>query len=661
MSTYYLPINLSAVQFYFNQAPASGYYLKAYATGTTTPISLFSTKTGTGPLAKVQLDSQGFPINGSSARFTPYVAQDYKLVLYINATDADANTTANAIFVIDYPGSVSGLSNLLDKAEANEVKTKSELTALIANVLEDGQVVQTFGYEEVGDGGHAFYLWDADSTATPTAAILQLDAGGAGRFLLQYSGEINVKTFGLVADDATDNVSALTEVLATGHALYFPQGSFKSSGNHTVLASQAIRGDGVNQTFIKHTSTTGVLFNLPSYSGSEVAVQFGGQRFKDFTLVGEDKTNAGTYGFKLKNVTDVIFDHVEIKNFYYGIGGVRDAALNSCTDITIIAPRILDCTIGLYAPNNWNGFKVLGGVIAGDQWSVVIYDSIDILLDCVFQNNGVGSVFLGGCRSYTVSGYCEGTASSSAFIHFVSGKDKDGNATNNSIPINTSPGGGQALRCYASSGAGTTYLFEVDGAQRVKFSGNYAGSGISTALAYLRTGAVGCEADASNYANPGTIFDYETEADVENNLETNISGVRKSFKVEKLNIGQAVPTVLSGNLVAYSNSGEANIYVDNGVNNDTTALWLNKLGYLGANTRFRRTIIGDGKGAAVFAVYPESARIDCNLPLALPTFTDGNRPAATSVPRAVIWNTSDGFPNFSNGSAWITASSWVVT
>jgi len=77
---------------------ASGYYIKLYAMGTTTPISMASDSTGAGLLAKAQLNSEGYPLNGSNAIFIPYADQNYNIVLYLNATDADNNTFASAVW-----------------------------------------------------------------------------------------------------------------------------------------------------------------------------------------------------------------------------------------------------------------------------------------------------------------------------------------------------------------------------------------------------------------------------------------------------------------------------------------------------------------------------------------------------------------------------------
>ena len=80
---------------------ANGYYIKFYSAGTSDAIFMATDADGNGQLAKAQLNNGGYPINGSSDEFIPYVAEKYKIVLYKNATDADNDNTANAEWVVD--------------------------------------------------------------------------------------------------------------------------------------------------------------------------------------------------------------------------------------------------------------------------------------------------------------------------------------------------------------------------------------------------------------------------------------------------------------------------------------------------------------------------------------------------------------------------------
>jgi len=94
------PISNSVPQYSKDAAgtSASGYYIKFYAMGTTTPINMASDSTGGGLLAKAQLNSLGYPLNGSSAIFIPYLDQNYNIALFTNATDADNDTLASAVW-----------------------------------------------------------------------------------------------------------------------------------------------------------------------------------------------------------------------------------------------------------------------------------------------------------------------------------------------------------------------------------------------------------------------------------------------------------------------------------------------------------------------------------------------------------------------------------
>lgn len=95
------PVSNTVPQYHVSGSPASGYYLKFYKSGTTTAISMATDSTGGTTLAKCAINSEGYPINGSSAVFIPHINQPYKVVLYTNSTDADADTTGNAAWIVD--------------------------------------------------------------------------------------------------------------------------------------------------------------------------------------------------------------------------------------------------------------------------------------------------------------------------------------------------------------------------------------------------------------------------------------------------------------------------------------------------------------------------------------------------------------------------------
>lgn len=418
---------------------------------------------------------------------------------------------------------------------------------------------------------------------------------------------VNVLDYGADPTGSTASTQAINNAIATGKKLYFPEGTYTTAGGHTIGAKQGVVGDGIQKTIISSTQTTGTCFNLPSYTGSESAVQLGGQRFADFSLIGAASTNP-TYGFKLKQQTDVMFDHVEIKQFGYGIGGVRDNAANACTDITILAPRILDCGIGLYAPSYWSGLKVYGGVVSGNTWGVIIYDSQDVVLNSVFQCpvTSAGSIFIGGCQGFTVSGYFEGDSSTNAFVTIASQKDVDGNATLNGIPIQACYGGIVEKSSF-TSGPGIPYCVLVDGASKIAFVGNSAGSGVSTALARIVTGVTKCVA-IGNHVNPGAVFSFQTATDANTNLVYDDDARITVAQTQKLSVSGGAPPAagLAGGLVSVCGGDTGHLFMDNGRDNDAAGLYINAFGYNGGFTRFRSTFIQNGKGNTVIQVAPDS-------------------------------------------------------
>ena len=101
----YVPVSNTVPQYSASgTALASGYYLKGYATGTTTPLSMATDDTGGTLLAKCLLNTAGYPLSNpadDTSVFIPHFNAKFKLALYTNATDADNDTTANATWVVD--------------------------------------------------------------------------------------------------------------------------------------------------------------------------------------------------------------------------------------------------------------------------------------------------------------------------------------------------------------------------------------------------------------------------------------------------------------------------------------------------------------------------------------------------------------------------------
>lgn len=97
---------------------ANGYVAKFYEAGTTTPLTMSTNTTGSPTTVEFITDTQGF-FTLSGSRVIPHTQSDYKIVLYENQTDADANDTGSAVYVADniqgtaVPDGSIGLTQLL--------------------------------------------------------------------------------------------------------------------------------------------------------------------------------------------------------------------------------------------------------------------------------------------------------------------------------------------------------------------------------------------------------------------------------------------------------------------------------------------------------------------------------------------------------------------
>lgn len=156
-------------------ALASGYYLKGYEAGTTTALAMGTDETPTSTLAKCKLSSLGYPISNDadeSTVFIPTFNQDYKLVLYSNSTDADNDTTANAIWVIDNLSVPNDYQNLFGDAVADTGGTRTLTRADFGRVnkfTHASAITLTIPDSEILEYDGPCIIWyPSDQTATIT-------------------------------------------------------------------------------------------------------------------------------------------------------------------------------------------------------------------------------------------------------------------------------------------------------------------------------------------------------------------------------------------------------------------------------------------------------------------------------------------------------------
>tara|TARA_R110002126_G_scaffold1757_1_gene10550 strand:- start:6615 stop:8465 length:1851 start_codon:yes stop_codon:yes gene_type:complete len=233
-----------------SSTPANGYVLKFY-TAADAAIQMASAKDGSGLLSSCVLDSSGYPLNGSPARFTPFIDQEYKIALYSTQALADADTTGSAEWFIgpfDLPVTLG-----------SSIATGKDFTTLALAVasteIADGDVLN-LAERISGSGGGAF--WDAvlSSTVTEnTFNVVQCTGVGTLSLVLRVGPEVVTREWGCVIDGVTDDYSALDNAydfaVAAKKPLHISGGSYLVETSLAWGTSNAyVKGVGKQNTII---------------------------------------------------------------------------------------------------------------------------------------------------------------------------------------------------------------------------------------------------------------------------------------------------------------------------------------------------------------------------------------------------------------------------
>ena len=200
---------ISQISTTYDQYP--NYWLKGYAQGTATPISMATDSTGGTLLAKAEISAGGtvpigFIKTAGDAIFIPYYSEAYDLFLFPTEAEADANDTSNAIQVADNMAFLVDFANQVGAARAF-----TNVAAMVAATdLSVGNYATTAGYLTAGDGGDNFYKVVNAATGTDDGGEY-IDLATHQANGLFPNGIRTVKQWGAVQDGSTDTT---TEVQA---------------------------------------------------------------------------------------------------------------------------------------------------------------------------------------------------------------------------------------------------------------------------------------------------------------------------------------------------------------------------------------------------------------------------------------------------------------
>lgn len=120
------------------------WWLKAYEQGTTTPKVMGLDSDGAVTVAKLEINSDGFPNTTGNALVIPYIDGDYDLWLFPTELEADNNDTTNALQFADDINAEGGASNIT-KTNIGDYTDFQFLTVsdMADHQLSDGSTIAT--------------------------------------------------------------------------------------------------------------------------------------------------------------------------------------------------------------------------------------------------------------------------------------------------------------------------------------------------------------------------------------------------------------------------------------------------------------------------------------------------------------------------------------
>ena len=129
----------------------------------------------------------------------------------------------------------------------------------------------------------SFVLSSVGTTDSALVTYLPSGTGAVTRTAqAKMRDTVSVKDFGAVGDGVTDDTAAINAALATKKSVYFPSGTYMTTGGHVIpyvneTTDQTIFGDAAFSTIIKKISGTSAVFDFRQYVHSSI---------KDLTIDG---------------------------------------------------------------------------------------------------------------------------------------------------------------------------------------------------------------------------------------------------------------------------------------------------------------------------------------------------------------------------------------
>jgi len=160
-------------------------YIKFYSSQTNNPINMATDNTGATQLARAKIDASGFIVTDAGSPFIPHVEEDYNLLIYQNAADADANVNPVKSFT-----NISNALSELATTNTNVATNTTNIATNAANIQDNKDTIATLVADTDAatlNGQNAAFYQNADNinagtlnaARLPTTGIQASTLGGA--------------------------------------------------------------------------------------------------------------------------------------------------------------------------------------------------------------------------------------------------------------------------------------------------------------------------------------------------------------------------------------------------------------------------------------------------------------------------------------------------
>lgn len=240
-----------------------------------------------------------------------------------DTTQASSGTTKK-ITVSQIDAAIFGASG----SKAIVVDNVAALKALTVSGITDGQLYITRGYYSDNDGGQGAYIYDSASAASDNGGTVIAPTAGSGRFLLQYSGPVNVLQWGAKNTNADASITtaaiqaAVSFVTANQKKAFFPKGTYLLNDSIKIAGQTsrwALEGES-RQTTLLQSVVAGDSMPIFEFQGGEIT-EFNISNFfcewntansvtgykgcAFFFTTGTGSLGVGVYNFTIENISSV--------------------------------------------------------------------------------------------------------------------------------------------------------------------------------------------------------------------------------------------------------------------------------------------------------------------------------------------------------------------